>query len=92
MPVSPVSSPPPNIRSSSSHSKELEYDAAEKNSSAIAAASELAEMIRQKQLRGCILTQEELQLLAKDRQRKDNHNMSNNLIYFWSKINFILFY
>lgn len=36
-----------------------------------------AEMARLKQMRGAKLTQEEIQLLVKDRQRKDNHNMSN---------------
>ena len=53
-----------------------DYETPEKVNSGNTAASEQAELIRQKQLRGCALTQEELQLLAKDRQRKDNHNMS----------------
>jgi len=34
-----------------------------------------AEQARLKQMRGIKLTQEEIQLLVKDRQRKDNHNM-----------------
>jgi len=76
--VSPTMSicSPSNIHNNINSNKELECDSGEKNSSAIAAASEHAEMIRQKQLRGCVLTQDELQLLAKDRQRKDNHNAS----------------
>lgn len=53
-----------------------DYEANEKINSGNTAASEQAELIRQKQLRGCTLTHEEMQLLAKDRQRKDNHNMS----------------
>ncbi len=82
--VSPTMSisSPSNSHNNVNNSKELEYDSAEKNSSAIAAASEHAEMIRQKQQRGFVLTQEELQLLAKDRQRKDNHNASRIRILF----------
>ena len=38
-----------------------------------------AEIVRQKQMRGLKLTQDEIQLLVKDRQRKDNHNMSKKL-------------
>ena len=38
--------------------------------------NDLAEIARLKQARGIPLTSEEAQLLAKDRQRKDNHNMS----------------
>lgn len=39
-------------------------------------ANDPAEQARLKQLRGIKLTPEEVQLLVKDRQRKDNHNMS----------------
>lgn len=76
--VSPnVSVNSPASAAANNHDIHGEYgEVTEKMNSAITAASEHAEMIRQKQLRGCILTQEELQLLAKDRQRKDNHNMS----------------
>jgi hypothetical protein len=35
-----------------------------------------AELVRLKKMRGLPLTEDEVQLLAKDRQRKDNHNMS----------------
>ena len=65
--------------SSSTNDFELDSTSAASTSilNAATAASEQAELIRQKQMRGVLLTQEELQLLAKDRQRKDNHNMSN---------------
>ena len=73
--------------SGTAHNQELhgEYEATEKMNSAITAASEHAEMLRQKQLRGCTLTQEEHQLLAKDRQRKDNHNMSKLLVVLFGR-------
>ena len=51
----------------------------------VVAANDPAELARQKQMRGLTLTPEELQLLAKDRQRKDNHNMSIILICLFNK-------
>lgn len=40
-----------------------------------------AEIVRLKQARNIKLTPEEVQLLVKDRQRKDNHNMSKKIFY-----------
>lgn len=51
-----------------------EYDHASIETN-IAQVNDPAEQARLKQMRGIKLTQEEIQLLVKDRQRKDNHNM-----------------
>ncbi len=59
------------VSSSTSDSLDLEQN----NSN----TSDPAEMARIKQLRGIKLTQDEIQLLVKDRQRKDNHNMSKKI-------------
>ena len=61
---------------SSSTNESFDYDNASSSGTPSAPANDPAELARQKQLRGLTLTPEELQLLAKDRQRKDNHNMS----------------
>ena len=62
---------------SSSTNESFDYDNASSSGTPSAPpANDPAEMARQKQMRGLTLTPEELQLLAKDRQRKDNHNMS----------------
>jgi hypothetical protein len=50
----------------------LDYDSKSGNS----LLNDPAELVRMKKIRGLTLTEEEIQLLAKDRQRKDNHNMS----------------
>ena len=62
---------------SSSTNDSFDYDNASSSGTPSTPANDPAELVRQKQMRGITLTQEELQLLAKDRQRKDNHNMSN---------------
>jgi hypothetical protein len=73
---------------SSSTNESFDYDNAgtpsngpSTGAAAVVAANDPAELARQKQMRGLTLTPEELQLLAKDRQRKDNHNMSNLCFY-----------
>jgi hypothetical protein len=45
-------------------------------------ATDPAELARIKHLNGLPLTQEEVQLIMKDRQRKDNHNMSEFSLKF----------
>ena len=68
---------------SSSTNESFDYDNASSSGTPNASVNDPAELARQKQIRGLTLTSEELQLLAKDRQRKDNHNMSIilNLIF-----------
>lgn len=65
-----------NVVTSSSNDS-FDYDnASSTGTQAAGATNDPAELARQKQIRGIPLTPEEHQLLAKDRQRKDNHNMS----------------
>ena len=45
-----------------------------------------SDIARLKKLQGLHLTDEEIRLIVKDRQKKDNHNMSEFNFYF--KINF----
>ena len=62
-----------------SHSKDGElpdYDSKLGNSSNNILLNDPAEIVRMKKMQGLPLTEEEVQLLIKDRQRKDNHNMS----------------
>ena len=55
-------------------SEQLDYDQASIETN-LPQVNDPAEQARLKQMRGIKLTQEEIQLLVKDRQRKDNHNM-----------------
>ena len=52
----------------------LDYDQASIDGT-LPQVNDPAEQARLKQMRGIKLTPEEIQLLVKDRQRKDNHNM-----------------
>lgn len=63
----------------SSTNDSFDYDAS--STGTPAGTTDPAEIARQKQIRGISLTPEEQQLLAKDRQRKDNHNMSKLKFY-----------
>lgn len=73
-----------NATTSSSSAESHEYEPGQvgvsPSNNSVPNPADPAEIVRQKQMRGLKLTQDELQLLVKDRQRKDNHNMSKSSI------------
>lgn len=58
-----------------------DFDHLSSPNSSLSSPTDPAEIARIKHSRNMKLTPEELQLLVKDRQRKDNHNMSNKILH-----------